>query len=65
MPLHVAAAHGKLAGVRRVLDHGADPTLRDPVRLLTPLEWCRQSPHRGPGHDEVEALLVEQMEQAR
>ncbi|NUS63326.1 MAG: hypothetical protein HOQ46_06705, partial [Saccharothrix sp.] len=64
MPLHVAAAHGKPAGARRVLDHGADPARRDPRTGRTPLEWCRGAGDRGPGHDEVEALLLEQMKQA-
>lgn len=62
MPLHVAAANGKPAGVRRLLEHGADPTLRDPAHLRTPLEWCRQSDN-SPAHEEVEALLVKRMEQ--
>ncbi|MER5268653.1 ankyrin repeat domain-containing protein [Actinosynnema sp. NPDC002837] len=63
MPLHVAAANGKPAGVRRMLDHGADPALRDPKHLRTPLEWCRLSDGDSPGHAEVAALLVEQMKQ--
>ncbi|XVS61319.1 ankyrin repeat domain-containing protein [Actinosynnema sp. CA-299493] len=63
MPLHVAAANGKPAGVRRMLAHGADPTLRDPRRLRTPLQWCRDSDDGGPGHAEVATLLVEQVEQ--
>ncbi len=65
MPLHVAAGNGKPAGVRRLLDHGADPTLRDPRCHRTPLEWCRQSEERldSPAHDEVEAVLVERMKQ--
>ncbi|MCC8249172.1 ankyrin repeat domain-containing protein [Saccharothrix luteola] len=63
MPLHVAAANGKPAGVRRMLDHGADPALRDPRHLRTPLEWCRLSEGDSPGHAEVAALLVEQMKQ--
>ena len=65
MPLHVAAANGKPAGVRRVLHHGADPTRRDPRLRRTPLEWCREADDHGPGHEEVEAILLEQMKQAR
>jgi ankyrin repeat protein len=60
LPLHVAAANGRPASVRRLLAHGADPDLRDPRHHRTPLEEC-QRPDRyldGPGHAEVEAILL-------
>ena len=59
LPLHVAAGNGRPASVRRLLGHGADPNLRDPVHHRTPLEEC-QPPNRymdGRGHAEVEAIL--------
>jgi hypothetical protein len=59
LPLHVAAQHGRPASVRRLLAHGADPDLRDPVHQRTPLEWC-QPAYRdpdSPAHDEVDAIL--------
>lgn len=49
VPLHVAAGNGRVASVRRLLAHGADPNLRDPTRHRTPLEWCAD--------DEVAAVL--------
>jgi ankyrin repeat protein len=56
--LRTAAQNGRPASVRRLLDHGADPNLRDDDDL-TALDWC--SPARryldGPGHAEVEAIL--------
>jgi ankyrin repeat protein len=51
LPLHVAAGNGRVASVRRLLAHGADPNLRDPARHRTPLEWCAD------GDSEVAALL--------
>jgi ankyrin repeat protein len=59
LPLHVAAGNGRPAGVRRLLGHGADPNLRDPVHHCTPLEDCQSgnSHQDSPGHAEVEALL--------
>jgi len=59
-PLRHAAENGRPAGVRRLLDHGADPNLRDPETRRTPLECCRGD-HRypaEPGHREVEAILL-------
>jgi len=57
--LCTAAEHGRVASVRHLLEHGADPNRRDPVHNRTPLEWCRPE-HRyldGPGHDEIRAIL--------
>jgi ankyrin repeat protein len=51
-PLRQAAGNGRPASVRRLLDHGADPNLRD-ERGRTPLDLCRDG-----GHDEVEAILA-------
>lgn len=59
LPLHVAAQDGRPGSVRRLLAHGADPDLCDPVHQCTPLEWC-QPAYRdpdSPAHDEVEAIL--------
>jgi hypothetical protein len=59
LPLHVAAQNGRPASVRRLLAHGADPDLRDPVHQRTPLEWCQPGNRYldNPAHDEVEAIL--------
>ncbi|TYB41853.1 DUF5990 family protein [Actinomadura chibensis] len=56
LPLHTAAGHGRAAAVRRLLGHGADPDLRDPVHRRTALEECER-PGRSPAHEEVAALL--------
>jgi len=59
LPLHTASGDGQAASVRRLLAHGADPDLRDPLHNRTALEEC-QSPNRppdSPAHDEVEAIL--------
>jgi uncharacterized protein len=55
LPLHTAAGNGRVASVRRLLAHGADPNLRDPEHHRTPLEECQ--PADSPGHREVEAIL--------
>ena len=55
LPLHTAAGNGRAASVRRLLGHGADPSLRDPRHRRTPLEECQRA--RSPGHREVEAIL--------
>jgi ankyrin repeat protein len=56
--LRTAANHGRPASVRRLLEHGADPNLRDEDGF-TALDLCQ--PERryldGPGHDEVDAIL--------
>ncbi len=56
--LRLAAQNGRPQSVRRLLEHGADPKLRD-EHGRTALDLC-QSAHRylnNPGHDEVEAIL--------
>ena len=59
-PLRTAAREGRPAAVRRLLDHGADPRLRDPDDGLTPLDLCRKARAEhtdATGHQEVEAIL--------
>ncbi len=59
LPLHTAAGNGQAASIRRLLAHGADPDLRDPLHNRTALEEC-QVPNRppdSPAHDEAEAIL--------
>ena len=55
-PLRTAAENGRPASVRRLLDHGADPALRDD-QGRTPLDLARSGD--GPGHREAGALLAE------
>jgi hypothetical protein len=59
LPLHIAAQNGRPASVRRLLAHGADPDLRDPIDHRTPLEWCQPGNRylASPAHDEVAAIL--------
>jgi ankyrin repeat protein len=59
LPLHIAAESGRPASVRRLLSHGANPDLRDPLRGRTPLDCCQSGnrDHTSPAHDEVEAIL--------
>jgi ankyrin repeat protein len=56
--LRIAAQNGRPASVRRLLERGADPNLRD-AEGLTALDWCRPGRRYldGPGHAEVEAIL--------
>ncbi len=56
LPLHTAAGNGRPASVRRLLRHGADPSLRDPKHNTTPLEESQRE--NSPGHREVEAILT-------
>ena len=56
--LRLAAQDGRPESVRRLLEHGADPDLRD-EHGHTAMDLC-QPAHRyldNPGHDEVEAIL--------
>jgi hypothetical protein len=55
LPMHTAAGSGRAASVRRLLAHGADPSLRDPQHHRTPLEECQAAD--SPEHREVEAIL--------
>lgn len=59
-PLRIAAARGRDRSVRRLLDHGADPNLRDSDGH-TPLDLARRarSEHEdAAGYDRVEAALA-------
>ena len=47
--LRIAAENGRPASVRRLLERGADPNLRD-REGRTALDWCR-------GHEQVDAIL--------
>lgn len=58
--LHEAAFYGRAASVRRLLERGADPNLRDTTHDGTALGWCRHQHAdigHSPAHDEVEAIL--------
>jgi len=55
LPLHTAAGSGRAASIRRLLDHGADPSLRDPRHHTTPLEECLRED--SPRHREAAAIL--------
>jgi len=57
-PLRVASQHGRPNSVRRLLEHGANPTLRD-AEGRTPLDLCRQPHLDRSGHHQVETLLEE------
>lgn len=59
-PLRTAAGSGRPDSVRRLLAHGADPALTDPVHHRTPLEWCRHgrlTAAETAGYDQVETIL--------
>jgi ankyrin repeat protein len=59
-PLRLAAQEGRPASVRRLLELGADPRVRDD-QGRTPLDLCRAGrlQQADPtGHDQVEALLT-------
>lgn len=57
--LRIAAQNGRPASVRRLIEHGADPNLRD-KEGLTARDWCEPGRRylNGPGHAEVEAILA-------
>jgi ankyrin repeat protein len=56
--LRLAAQDGRPESVRRLLEHGADPNLRD-EHGHTALDLCQPANRYldNPGHDEVEAIL--------
>jgi hypothetical protein len=51
-PLHEAAMRGDIAIIRLLLEHGADPTLRDTAYDATPAGWAEHH-----GRDEAQLLL--------
>lgn len=57
--LRTAAKNGRPKSVRRLLEHGADPSLRD-EHGRTALDLCRPARRYlgSPGHDEVKAMLL-------
>lgn len=57
--MRIAAQTGRPASVHRLLEHGADPDLRD-KEGLTALDWSRPGRRYldGPGHADVEAILA-------
>jgi hypothetical protein len=59
LALHTAAGNGRVAGVRRMLDHGADPNVVDPLHHRTALEFCLAGDRHGnsPAHHEVAEIL--------
>jgi hypothetical protein len=59
LPLHTAAGNGRVAGVQRMLAHGADPNVVDPLYHRTPLGFCLAGDRHGdsPAHHEVAAIL--------
>ena len=54
-PIRIAAEMGRPSFYAPLLQHGADPNLRDPTHHCTPLEEAQVGD--GPGHREVEAIL--------
>jgi ankyrin repeat protein len=56
--LRLAATNGRARSVRRLLEHGADPNLRDD-QGRTALDLCQRAGRHldNPGHDEVAAIL--------
>lgn len=58
--LRVAAKNGRVAGIRHLLAHGADPEQRDTTYNRTALEWYRHNHRRTPDsarHRQIEAML--------
>ena len=51
-PLHEAAMRGNLSVIRLLLEHGADPTIRDPSYHATPAGWAEHH-----GQHEAQQLL--------
>jgi uncharacterized protein len=56
--LRLAAQNGRPQSVRRLLEHGADPNLRD-ENGHTALDLCQPAHryHDSPGHDQVDAIV--------
>ncbi|MQX98540.1 hypothetical protein CN074_10830 [Sinorhizobium medicae] len=54
-PLHEAALHGDLAMAKRLIENGADPTLRDPYHQAPPIGWAEYN-----GKEEMVRYLITQ-----
>ncbi len=56
--LRLAAQNGRPKSVRRLLEHGADPNLKD-EHSRTALDLCQPDSRSfdGPGHEQVDAIL--------
>ena len=50
---HVAAAYGKPATLQHLVDHGADLSIRDSMRGLTPLKKAKRSLESASGRAEI------------
>jgi ankyrin repeat protein len=57
-PLHEAALHGHIEMVKLLIEHGADPTIRDPYYHAPPIGWADYNGHA----DMVEFLKTQPLD---